>query len=186
MGEILCAQSIYALTQKQFVDAHKKLNNKYQSQTLTIGLLSIILSAIFIVMHFYFKSFDPDYAKDNSILIIGALLLALGFLYCCIFIGAVRTTARRTKVFFEEYNVGDQLIYDVSFSEIEVVIKTKDNVTHMSKKRIENVVDLGNCVAVLFSLGTALIIPKTAECEQLIQAFSSLFPEGKKGGKKLI
>lgn len=180
MGEVLYAQAVYTLSQKQLLEANKKLHKKLLRQNLFLAIGAIFLAVVIAAAHFVFKAFIEDSDSDNSALIFAALVLYIGLLFLCIYLGTVKTAEKRSKLFFLEYNVGDQLIYDVQCSETEIVLKVKDNVTHMTKKCIEKVVDVGDYVGIVFSLGTVHLIPKTSECEQLIQAFFSLAPDSKK------
>ena len=180
MGEVLYSQAIYTLSQKQLLEANKKLHKKLLQQSLILAIGAMIVAVIMAVAYFVSKLVLEEVDSDNSVLIIVALVLYIGLMFLCTYFGAVKTSEKRSKLFFSEYNVGDQLIYDVQVSETEIVLKVKDNVTHMTKKCVEKVVDVGGYIGIVFSLGTVHIIPKTSECEQVIQAFFSFVPENKR------
>lgn len=170
----------YSFTRNEYADANAQYMKRMQ---FVMAILLICLLTIFVVIACVYKFVLCEAYDGNGARVIILCVLYAIFLSCILFAVFFILTfvfRRSTKVaaveFFNCYNVDGLLNYRVELTETELVIKCRQNVSHVPLSALSKVESLESYAFVLFKTNVLLVVKINDDTELLINSLRDILP----------
>lgn len=156
-------------------DEFNTANKKYLKKISKIMIILVILFASLCFIGASYSVYLQVVRYEFSTVVYPAFLSGIIALFFGLMIlGNFRVSKASRSEFFNYYSVDGLLNYAIEITDMEAVIKYKENVTHLPLNGISRVLDLDGYLAVLFKTNLLLFVNITQDTQKLADIFTEL------------